>query len=125
MGLPSTHMVVGEPRSPLGLNKPRPAWGHPLTTRPQGQGEHFSGINRLRSYETGVALCVPLYYILDKKASLEEKALSELYGGYEAYTQQVGRLFPWPVVKKNAEATLTSLYQLLNKPPPDTDEKTK
>lgn len=80
------------------------------------------GLSLWISDPTRLALCVPLYYVLDKKAALEEEKLSQMYPHYEVYAQQVGRLLPLPIMKKKAEDVLTTLYRLLNKP---TDEKNK
>eukprot|EP00854_Cymbomonas_tetramitiformis_P002995 gene2995-3812_t len=53
-----------------------------------------------------LVLCLPLYAVLDKKASLEEEALRGLYPEYAAYSQRVGRLLPMQFVsgfKEEAE----------------------
>jgi hypothetical protein len=80
------------------------------------------GFSIWMSDPTRLALCIPLYYVLDKKATLEEAALSDLYPAYEAYSQHVGRLLPWPILKKQLENTLTLVYKLLNKSPPEPEK---
>lgn len=50
-----------------------------------------------------LVLCLPLYAVLDKKASLEEEALRGRYPEYAAYSQRVGRLLPMQFVAGKEE----------------------